>query len=212
MESKILIDINYASREPQIVIHQKDSDDPRDKLVSMFTGGSMPGVRDGYCRIERYPEMNGDAKVVITPVHPEELVNHIPTIAKLAEENNSYNTAEVFGKYLRIIENEYERLMTGGAHSAEGVYVTSEKWILAEMNRMCEASLDPERFDMWESVREELTLRRGALKKDVSQKYEPKSKEEIISPDNWAQQNLSHDLYRKWQKDVFGQEYKLKSE
>jgi hypothetical protein len=110
MESKIMIDINYASRDPQIVIQQKESDDPRDKLVSMFTGHSMPGVRDGYCRIERYPEINGDAKVVITPVHPVELINHIPLIAKFAEENAASDTSEVPKRYRKIIKGESDRL------------------------------------------------------------------------------------------------------
>jgi hypothetical protein len=106
MESKIMIDINYASREPQIVISQNDSDDPRDKLVSMFTGQAMPGVSDGYCRIERYPEGNG-TKVVITPVHPVDMIKHIPTIAKFAEENAP---SDVSAELRKIIEGEYARI------------------------------------------------------------------------------------------------------
>lgn len=109
MESKILIDINYASREPQIVISQNDSDDPRDKLVSMFTGQAMPGVRDGYCRIERYSEGNG-TKVVITPVHPVDFIKHIPIIAKFAEENASCDTSGVPVELRKIIDAEYHRL------------------------------------------------------------------------------------------------------
>jgi hypothetical protein len=204
MESKIMIDINYASREPQVVISQRDSEDPRDKLISMFTGGSMPGVREGYCRIERYSELNVESKVVITPVHPVDLIDHIPLIAKFAEENVSCDTSEVPGKYRKVIEDEYERLRIGGVQKAE----PSELWILGEMNVMCAESLDPERFDKWESVREELRLRRRALKKDDSD--EPAVG--VVNPDKWAQENLSPDLYRKWRKDVFGQEYKLKSE
>jgi hypothetical protein len=107
MESKILIDINYASREPQIVIHVKESDDPRDKLISMFTGQAMPGVRDGYCRIERYPNQD---MVVITPVHPVDLIKHIPTIAKFAEENAASDTSSVPDKLREIIAGEYDRL------------------------------------------------------------------------------------------------------
>src|ERR1700677_694150 len=211
MESNIMIDINYASRDPQIIILQKDSNDPRDKLVSMFTGHSMPGVRDGYCQIERYA---GDEKVVITPVHPVDLINHIPTIAKFAEENVSCDTSGVPEKYRKIIEAEYERLRIGGVgHPAEAaIGIPTEKWLLGEMNSMCAESLYPELFDKWESVREELKLRRRALKDDGSNKDEPATEENIIGPDKWAQLNLSPDLYRKWRKDVFGQEYKLKSE
>ena len=105
-----MIDINYASRDPQIVIQQKESDDPRDKLISMFTGQSMPGVRDGYCRIERYAEVNGEVKVVITPVHPVELINHIPLIAKFAEENAACDTSGVAERYLKIIQQEGARI------------------------------------------------------------------------------------------------------
>lgn len=146
MESKILIDINYASREPQIVIQQGESDDPRDKLVSMFTGHAMPGVREGYCRIERYPEMHG-TKVVITPVHPVDLIKHIPTISKFAEENAACDTSGVPVELRKIIEEEYRRL---------------------------KGTDEPE------------PLKRA---------------------DEWAVQNLSHDLYQQWKKEVFGQEH-----
>lgn len=107
-----MIDINSASRNPQIVIRQKESDDPRDKLVSMFTGHSMPGVRDGFCRIERYPESNGETVIVITPVHPIDMIREIPTIAELAEENNSIDTKDVIENYRKIIAAEVERLKT----------------------------------------------------------------------------------------------------
>lgn len=109
MESKIMIDINYASRSPQIVIRYKDSDDPRDKLVSMLTGEAMPGVRDGYCRIERYPGPNEEI-AVITPIHPVEAIKHIPTIALLAESNGSIDTTQVSVEYRRIIESECKRI------------------------------------------------------------------------------------------------------
>ena len=107
MESKILIDINYSSRDPQIVITQKDSDDPRDKLISMFTGHSMPGVRDGYCRIERMPS---DGVVIITPVHPVDMIKHIPLIAEFAEENATCDTSEMPKKYLEILKSELDRV------------------------------------------------------------------------------------------------------
>lgn len=110
MESKILIDINYASHDPQIVIKQQDSDDPRDKLISMFTGQSMPGVRDGYCRIERMPNVTGGSEVIITPVHPLDMIDHIPTIAKLAEENATCDTSRVPARYREIIKKEYQRI------------------------------------------------------------------------------------------------------
>lgn len=103
MESKIMIDINYASREPQIVINEKSSDDPRDKLVSMFTGHAMPGVRDGYCRIERYPSSDGTTQIVITPLHPLDAIGHIPIIAQLAKENATCDTSSVANRIQKII-------------------------------------------------------------------------------------------------------------
>lgn len=113
-----MIDINYASRDPQIVIRQKESDDPRDKLVSMFTGQSMPGVRDGYCKIERFAETNGETNVTITPVHPVDLIKHIPTIALLAESNGSIDTRAVPETYRGIIETECRRIGVGGEEPA----------------------------------------------------------------------------------------------
>jgi len=103
MESKIMIDINYASREPQIVINEKSSDDPRDKLVSMFTGQAMPGVRDGYCRIERYPSSDGTTQIVITPLHPLDAIGHIPIIAQFAKENATCDTSSVANRIQKII-------------------------------------------------------------------------------------------------------------
>lgn len=164
MESKIFIDINYSSRDPQIVIHSKESDDPRDKLVSMLTGHSMPGVRDGYCRIERYP---GPAKegvdiAVITPVHPIELIKHIPEIARLALNNASCDTSKVPETYREIIEGECRRLNINGVAPAEGPTV-----------------LDPK---VAEGIKHE------AIKK----------------VDDWAVENLSPDVYKKWRKDIYG--------
>ena len=82
MESKIFIDINYASRSPQIVIRQKDSEDPRDRLVGMLLGEAMPGVADGFCHIERYSEQPGTYVAIITPVGPVDMVKYIPQIAE----------------------------------------------------------------------------------------------------------------------------------
>lgn len=110
MESKIVIDINYASRSPQIIIHKKESDDARDKLLAMFTGDSMPGVRDGYCRIERYTEGLYEV-VTITPVHPTEMIKHIPGIAKLAEENVFSDTSDVLSQYVEILKKELDRVL-----------------------------------------------------------------------------------------------------
>jgi len=111
MESKIMISIDYASRQPQVRILYKDSDDPRDTLVSMFIGQSMPGVSDGYCRIERYAGQEGDARIiVITPIHPTEMINHIPAIAKYAHENAASDTSEIPQRYRKILEQEYNRL------------------------------------------------------------------------------------------------------
>lgn len=103
MESKIMIDINYASREPQIVINEKSSDDPRDKLVAMFTGQAMPGVRDGYCRIERYPNSDGSTQIVITPLHPLDAIGHIPLIAQFAKENATCDTSSVAHRIQKMI-------------------------------------------------------------------------------------------------------------
>ena len=168
MESKIFIDINYASRLPQIVIHHKESDDPRDKLISMLTGDAMPGVRDGYCRIERYP-VKGELEIsVITPVHPVELVNHIPMIAKAAEDNLAYDTSGMSETYRSIIESECQRLGIGGVHPAEATVI------------------DPDVAD---------ELKREAIKK----------------ADEWAVENLSTELYRRWRKDIYGQQPRLKS-
>lgn len=114
MESKIFIDINYASRSPQIVIRQKDSEDPRDKITSMFINESMPGVRDGYCRIERYADDPATYVAIITPVHPVDMINHIQTIAKFAHENAAVDTSKVPEQYRQIIKEEFERLGIGG--------------------------------------------------------------------------------------------------
>lgn len=134
MESKIFIDINYASRLPQIVINYRMSEDPRDKLVAMLTGEAMPGVRDGYCRIERYP---GPAPIdeiaVITPVHPVELIKYIPLIAELAEGNASCDTSKVPEIYRGIIEGEYRRLKIGGVEPAEGTVL--DPAVAAELQR-----------------------------------------------------------------------------
>lgn len=80
MESNILIDISYSTREPQIVIKCRESDDPRDKLITMFAGQAMPGVRDGYCRIERSHSQKDVDFIVIVPLDPGEAVKHIPSI------------------------------------------------------------------------------------------------------------------------------------
>lgn len=118
MQSKIWIDINYLSRTPQIMVDYKESNDPRDKLISMLTGEAMPGVRDGYCRIERYTELNGETKVVITPIHPVDLIKHIPTIALLAESNAACDTSAVPDILRTVIESEYKRLRIGGVEKA----------------------------------------------------------------------------------------------
>lgn len=112
MESKILIDVNYASKMPQIAIHHvEESEDPRDKLIAMLLGESMPGTSDGYCRIERYPGKKGNAWVsIITPIHPVDMINHIPTIAQFAEENAACDTSGVPAKLKQIIEQEHMRI------------------------------------------------------------------------------------------------------
>lgn len=115
MESKIMININYASRDPEVKILYKDSDDPRDVLVSMLTGHAMPGVNDGYCRIERYAGNNEAAQtIIITPVNPVDMIKHIPIIAQYAHENAAVDTAKVSEQYRAIIKAEYERLRIGG--------------------------------------------------------------------------------------------------
>jgi len=113
MESKIFIDINYASRTPQIVVHRGgESDDPRDKLIDMLLGEAMPGVSAGYCLIERYAERDGKTVSVITPVHPTEMISHIPLIAQYAHENKAVDTAKVPKRYEEIITAEYDKIHT----------------------------------------------------------------------------------------------------
>jgi hypothetical protein len=147
MESKIMIDINYASRDPQIVIHQKDSDDPRDKLVSMFTGHSMPGVRDGYCRIERMPNDNGGTEVVITPIWPTDLIKHIPLIAKFAHENPASDTAGVPSEYRKIIEGEYARICV----DKDGVPIIGQiqREILKKADEWAVGNLPHDLYKVW---------------------------------------------------------------
>lgn len=158
MESKIFIDINYASRDPQIVIHSKESDDPRDKLVSMLTGHSMPGVRDGYCRIERYP---GTAKegveiAVITPVHPVDLIKHIPQIAELAESNKAHDTSEVPGILRRVIKSEYERLLIGGVEPERADPIVDPELTyeaaLEMVDHVCVEKLPPDVYKKWKDI------------------------------------------------------------
>lgn len=108
MESKILIDINYSTREPQILIHHvQRSDDPRDKLITMLVGQAMPGVRDGYCRIERSQANDKFEVVVITPLDPGEAVKHIPLIKEQAIQNECTDTGgvkeKVYGQDLEAV-------------------------------------------------------------------------------------------------------------
>jgi hypothetical protein len=105
MESNILIDINYATRDPQIVLKYRDSDDPRDKLISMFAGQAMPGVRDGYCRIERSHSQKDIDFIVITPLDPGEAIKHIAAIKKFAINSACINTT---GFKERIERDELE--------------------------------------------------------------------------------------------------------
>lgn len=111
MESKIFIDVNYATRSPQITMNQKDSDDPRDKLIAMLLGEAMPGVRDGYCRIERYSDQNGVVVAVITPVGPIEMLKYIPDIIRQAEENACIDKADVPKILLALFESHRDRLL-----------------------------------------------------------------------------------------------------
>lgn len=108
MESKILIDVSYSTRQPQILIQHKYSDDPRDKLVAMFTGEAMPGVRDGYCRIERTHSNHDIDHIQITPLDPIEAVKHIKAIVRLALENNAIDTSDV----RELITNVFKEAMT----------------------------------------------------------------------------------------------------
>ena len=119
MESKIFIDINYSTRSPQITIRQRDSEDTRDKLVAMLVGEAMPGVSDGYCRIERYSDQPGTSVAIITPVHPVDMIKHILTIAKLAHDNAAVDTSGVPDAYRAIIESEYKRLQARYTLGAE---------------------------------------------------------------------------------------------
>lgn len=138
MESKILIDISYSTREPQILINHVDSDDPRDKLISMFTGQAMPGVRDGYCRIERSHTGTAGERIAIMPLDPLEVVKHIPTIKQNALEN-------------AVIDKS-------------GIKDIFEQQDLNAVNTMCEQSLSPDIFEKWEAVRDSLKSTRQAFK------------------------------------------------
>lgn len=141
-----MIDINYASRDPQIVIHQSDGDDPRDKLISMFTGEAMPGVRDGYCRIERYPndEKTGTV-VVITPIHPVEMIKHIPLIIQYASENAASDTAAVPETLLAIIEAEHKRLKV---ENPEEIFAAA----LEMIDHVSSVKMPPELHKRWHSI------------------------------------------------------------
>lgn len=138
MESKILIDINYSSRDPQILIQYKESEDPRDKLIAMLTGHAMPGVQDGYCRIERSHSHGGTDFIVITPLSPEDALKHIPSIKRFALESNVVDKATAFKAW-------------------EGQIVDS-------MNEMCMASLPPDLFNAWKQVEDVLRNNRHLLK------------------------------------------------
>lgn len=110
MESKIFIDIHYASRSPQITIIQKDSDDPRDKLIAMLLGEAMPGIKDGYCQIERYSELNGNTVAVITPINPIDMLKHLSAIIAHAEENACIDKVNVPEILLAFFETHRHRL------------------------------------------------------------------------------------------------------
>lgn len=71
----------------------------------------MPGVRDGYCRIERYADDLDTYVAVITPVGPVHMIDHIPTIAKLAEENAAVDTSKVPERYRKVLESEISRFV-----------------------------------------------------------------------------------------------------
>jgi len=115
MESKIFVDIDYATRDPRIKIYYKDSEDCRDKLISMITGQSMPGSSDGFCRIERYPNSSAtdhgcDGVIVITPVGPVEMIGFITQIRDYAFDNFCIDTSGGRETYKKIIESEYKKL------------------------------------------------------------------------------------------------------
>lgn len=154
MESKIFIDINYASRDPQIVIHSKESDDPRDKLVSMLTGHSMPGVRDGYCRIERYPgpAKEGSEIAVITPIHPTEAIKHIPQIVELATNNNTYSRDEVKAKYKEILIAEITKIRDEDEDFAVADPELTYEAALEMVDHVCVEKLPPDVYKKWKDI------------------------------------------------------------
>lgn len=95
MESKILIDISYSTREPMIVIQHTFSDDPRDKLINMLIGQAMPGAQNGYCRITRTHSDKGAEYIEIVPLDPIDVIRHIPQIVELAISNSCIDTTEI---------------------------------------------------------------------------------------------------------------------
>lgn len=135
-----MIDISYASREPQILIKQQDSDDPRDKLISMLSGQAMPGVRDGYCKIERVPSVTGGSEVVITPIHPIDMIAHIPAIAIAAEMNPACDTSGVPKHYREIIEREWRRV---------GPAIPPTIVALNEADKWAQSNLPPDLYKKW---------------------------------------------------------------
>lgn len=138
MESKILIDINYSTREPQILIrHIADSEDPRDKLISMLTGQAMPGVNDGYCRIERCPSSGNAVTILITPLDPGEAIKHIPMIKQNARQNACIDTN---GFNQRIEEQDLDAVET-----------------------MCKESSSPDILEKWREVKEILKQTRKVV-------------------------------------------------
>lgn len=150
MESKILIDINYASREPQVIIQHKESDDPRDKLIAMFAGQAMPGVRDGYCRIERSHSAKDTDFITITPLDPIEAVKHVKAIKRLALENACIDTAGV----KEMIEKQ---------ELSENIL--SEPELLKQLDDMCVQSLSPDAYQKWSEIMWTLKGNRQAFKK-----------------------------------------------
>ena len=60
----------------------------------MLAGQAMPGVRDGYCRIERSHSDKDIDYIVITPLDPGAVLKNIPSMVRLALDNKVIDTAD----------------------------------------------------------------------------------------------------------------------
>lgn len=83
-----MIDIDYENT-PSIAISQRNTEDVRDRLVSLFINKAVPKdiFLDGFARISRLEVLdNGTVKAEIIPIHPLDMPKYIDHIQKNAAE------------------------------------------------------------------------------------------------------------------------------